>query len=126
MHKATELFEQAVAILEDLSNRPDQAKTLYLLGRCLSRHGQHDRALDCCGGISSGCADTLQDAETWLRTGLDLTRMYTQMQLACVVFLKGEIDEAVEMLSKHLQGWVDDGRHCALGACRCEGRTLRC
>ena len=33
--------------------------------------------------------------------------MDLQMHLACVVMLKGDEDEAVELLSQHLQGWVD-------------------
>ena len=73
--------------------------------------------------MSAASADTLQEAETWLRTALDLAvtkgwfkfRMDAQMHLACVVMMKGDEDEAVELLSQHLQGWVDDvgRRKCA-------------
>ena len=65
----------------------------------------------------------MQDAETWLRTALDMAvklgwinfRMDAQMHLACVAMMKGDEDEAVELLSQHLTGWVDDvgRRKCA-------------
>ena len=49
--------------------------------------------------------DTLRDAETWLRTALDLAvqqkvtkfRMEVQIHLACVATLKGDENEAVEL-----------------------------
>ena len=43
-------------------------------------------------------------------------RMDAQMHLAYVAVLKGDEDEAVELLSQHLQGWVDD-----VGPRRCAG-----
>ena len=57
-------------------------------------------------------ADTLQEAETWLRTALDLAvkqgsvnyRMDAEMHLAYVAMMKGDEDEAVELLSQHLHG----------------------
>ena len=69
-------------------------------------------------------ADTLQEAETWLLTALDLAekleaglvRMDAQMHLAYVAMMKGDEDEAVELLTQHLQGWVDD-----FGSQRCAG-----
>ena len=58
-----------------------------------------------------------------LRTALDKAvkqkwhsfRMDAQMHLAYVAMLKGDEDEAVELLSQHLQGWMDDvgPRWCA-------------
>ena len=146
-----------------------QARTRWNLGVCLSRHGQHDRAVAClmhawnnvqengdevdqaraalqlgvalwararaehhqaapdatsCGDVSAASADTVQEAETWLRTALDMAfksgvvifRMDAQMHLAYVVMMKGNEDEAVERLSQHLQGWVDD-----VGSHRCAG-----
>ena len=83
-------------------------------------------------------ADTLQQAETWLQTTLDMAvklgwinfRMDAQMHLAYVAMLKGDEDEAVELLSQHLQGWVDDvGRHRCAGCWQVRGQDapmLRC
>ena len=80
----------------------------------------------------------MQDAETWLQTALDMAvqigwfdfRMDAQMHLAYVAMLKGDEDEAVELLSLHLQGWVDDfGRHTCAGCGRVRGEDapmLRC
>ena len=53
-------------------------------------------------------ADTLQEAETWLRTALDLAvklralafRLQAQMHLAYVAMMKGDEDKAVELLSQ--------------------------
>ena len=45
-----------------------------------------------------------------------MTRMDAQMHLACVVMMKGDEDGAVELLSQHLQGWLDD-----VGSHRCAG-----
>ena len=77
-----------------------------------------------CDGVSAASADTLQEAETWLRTALDLAvklrapnlRMDAQVHLACVAMMKGDEDEAVELLSQHLQEWVDH-----FGSHRCAG-----
>ena len=72
--------------------------------------------------VSAASADTLQEAETWLRTALDMAvrlgdfnwRMGAQMHLAYVAMMKGDEDEAVERLSQHLQGWLDRGpQRCA-------------
>ena len=38
------------------------------------------------------------------------------MHLACVAMMKGDEDEAVELMSQHLQGWVD-----YVGPHRCAG-----
>ena len=38
-------------------------------------------------------------------------KMSAQINLACVVFLKGEEDKAVMLLSQHLQDWVDAASH---------------
>ena len=157
-----------MAIDEELGDKRGQAITCRNLGVCLSRHGQHDKAVAClkracagfqhlndekdvanssfqlgqalwararaehhqaapdatsCGGVSAVSADTLQEAETWLRTALDLAvtqgwfnyRMDAEMHLAHVAMMKGDEDEAVELLSQHLQGWLDNfgPRYCA-------------
>ena len=52
------------------------------------------------------------------------------MHLAYVAMLKGDEDEAVELLSLHLQRWVDDvGRHTCAGCGQVRGEDapmLRC
>jgi hypothetical protein len=156
-------------MMKRLGNRARMKGTCIDLGACLSRHGQHDRAVECLkhawadfqeldgevnlftaalqlgkalwararaehhqaapdttssGGVSAASADTLQEAETWLRTALDLAvklrapnlRMDAQVHLACVAMMKGDEDEAVELLSQHLQEWVDH-----FGSHRCAG-----
>ena len=52
------------------------------------------------------------------------------MHLAYVAMLKGDEDEAVELLSQHLRGWLDDvGRHKCAGCFQVRGEDapmLRC
>ena len=44
------------------------------------------------------------------------------MHLAYVAMMKGDEDEAVELLSQHLQGWLDDfGRHRCAGCLQVRG-----
>ena len=66
----------------------------------------------------------------WLRTALDLAvrpgwfpyRMDAEMHLAYVAMMKGDEDEAVELLSQHLQGWLDDfGSHRCAGCLQVRG-----
>ena len=95
-----------------------------LWARARAEHHQAAPDTTSSGGVSAASADTLQEAETWLRTALDLAvtlgsinlRMEAQVHLACVVMMKGDEDGAVELLSQHLQGWVDD-----VGPHRCAG-----
>ena len=73
-----------------------------------------------------------------VKSGFVNFMMDAQMHLACVVMMKGDEDEALELLSQHLQGWVDDvgRRYCAgCGQMRgedapmlsCDGcRVVRC
>ena len=49
-------------------------------------------------------------------------RMETQMHLACVAMMKGDEDEALKLLSQHLQGWVDHvGPHRCAGCLQVRG-----
>ena len=83
-----------------------------------ARAERHHDAPDAtsCGDVSTVSADTLQEAETWLLTALDLAekleaglvRMDAQMHLAYVAMMKGDEYEAVELLPQHLQEWADD------------------
>ena len=70
----------------------------------------------------------------WLRTALEQVmlrgntrgsckfRMEVQINLARVATLKVDEDEAVELLSQHLQGWVDDfGSHRCAGCLQVRG-----
>ena len=105
-------------------NRCVQPVREALWARARAEHHQAAPDATSCGGVSAASADTLQEAETWLRTALDLAvktravtiRMDAQMHLAYVAMMKGDEDEAVELLSQHLQGWVDD-----VGSQRCAG-----
>ena len=109
-----------------------------LWARARAEHHQNAPDPTSCGEISAACADTLQEAETWLRTALDLgvspildmsslpmqscsVKMSAQINLACVVFLKGEEDKAVMLLSQHLQDWVDVGSHGCAGCFQVRG-----
>ena len=74
------------------------------------------------GGISASDADTLQDAETWLKTALELAnkhavaniRMDASMRLACLAFFMGNEDQAVDLLSGYLRFWTLKGPdYCA-------------
>ena len=47
--------------------------------------------------------------------------MGAQMHLAYVAMMKGDEDEAVELLSQHLQGWVDFGSHRCAGCLQVRG-----
>ena len=94
------------------------------MARARGEHHQAAPDATSCGGASAESADTLQEAETWLRTALDLVvtqerfsfkNMDAQMHLACVAMMKGDEDEAVELLSRHLHGWVD------VAPCMCAG-----
>ena len=127
--RAVVCLKKAWAVDQELGDALDQTPTAFLLGEALwaqARAEHHQAAPDAtgCGGISDAGSDTLQEAETWLRTALDLAvkqgtvnfRMDGQMHLACVAMFKGNEDEAVELLSQHLQGWVDD-----VGPKRCAG-----
>ena len=49
-------------------------------------------------------------------------RMGAQMHLACVVMMKGDEHEAVELLAQHLQGWLNDfGPRCCAGCLQVRG-----
>ena len=43
-----------------------------------------------------------------MKHGIFNFRIEAQVHLACVAMFKGSEDEAVELLSQHLQGWLDD------------------
>ena len=89
-------------------------EALWLQARAEHRQAAPDASSS--GAVRVPCPDTLHDAEKSLRTALDLAvqrgcynwRMDTQMHLACVAMVKGDEDEAVELLLQYLQGWVDD------------------
>ena len=51
-----------------------------------------------------------------MKHGILNFRMDAEMHLACLTLSKGDEDEAVELLSQHLQGWVHD-----IGFDRCAG-----
>jgi tetratricopeptide (TPR) repeat protein len=149
--RAVACLKHTWAVYQELSDEMDQLRAANALGEALwarARAEHHQAAPDATssGDVSAAAADTLQEAETWLRTALDLAvklgsfnvRMSAQMHLAYVAMLKGDEDEAVELLSQHLQGWLDDvgPRRCAgcgqvrgedAPMLRCDGcRVARC
>ena len=73
---------------------------------------------------TAACADTQESAESWLFLALDLAEqkdhlyfmMDAQMNLACVAMMKGNGDKAVELLSQHLQDWIEN---CGPQVCKC-------
>ena len=73
------------------------------------------------GGILTSDVDTLQDAEQWLKTSLELAQheasniaMDATVHLARVAFLMGNEDQAVDLLSGYLRWWTLEGPdHCA-------------
>ena len=89
------------------------------------RHAAADAAN--CSGVSAAqtCADTLQEAEAWLRKGRALAvkhecalfLMHAQRHLASVTMLQGNEDEAVAMLWQHLQGWTITLGHAQCHCC---------
>jgi hypothetical protein len=127
--RAVACLKHAWAVYQELGDEGNQLRAANALGEALwarARAEHHQAAPDAAssGGVSAAAADTLQDAETWLRTTLDMAvqngwlnvRMDAQMHLAYVAMLKGDEDEAVELLSLHLQGWMHD-----VGPRRCAG-----
>ena len=52
-----------------------------------------------------------------MKQGFVNYRMDAEMHLACVAMFKGNEDEAVELLSQHLQGWLDDIGHKRCAGC---------
>ena len=109
-----------------------------LWARARAEHHQAAPDPTSSGGVSAAAADTLQDAETWLWAALALAVKLewfnfiigAQMHLAYVAMLKGDEDKAVELLSQHLQGWLDDfGGHTCAGCGQVRGEDapmLRC
>ena len=134
------LSQARLGVYQKLGDEMDQVRAASTLGEALwarARAEHHQAASnatsDC--SVSATGADTLQDAGTWLRTAHDLAvklrlfnfRMDAQMHLAYVAMLKGDEDEAVELLSQHcMGGWTTSVLAGAQGACRCGGRTHRC
>jgi tetratricopeptide (TPR) repeat protein len=127
--RAVACLKKAWAVFQQLGDAEGQTIAANYLGEALwaqARAEHHQAAPDAtsCGGICAAGSETLQEAETWLRTALDLAvkrgavsvRMHAQMHLACVAMSKGNEDEAVELLSQHLQGWLD-----SIGPHRCAG-----
>jgi tetratricopeptide (TPR) repeat protein len=131
--KAVAYLKQAWADSQEHGDEVGQARAALKLGVALwarARAERHQAAPDAtsCGGVTAASADTLQEAETWLRTALDLGmntvnfRMDAQIHLAYVVMMKGDEDEAVELLVQHLTGWLFDfGSHRCAGCAQMRG-----
>ena len=74
--KAVACLKQPWAVFQQQNDQMDQLRAANALGEALwarARAEHHQAAPDAAssGGVSAAAADTLQDAETWLRTALD-------------------------------------------------------
>ena len=105
--RAVACLKRACADIQHLNDEMDLAFAALRLGVALwtrARAEHHQAAPDATsrGGVSAASADTLQEAETWLRTALDMAdklgclnyRMDAQIHLAYVVMMNGDEDEA--------------------------------
>ena len=133
--RAVACLKHAWADIQHFNDEMDLANSSLHLGQVLwarARAEHHQAAPDATSssGVSAVSADTLQEAETWLRTALDLAdklgwlrcRMYAQIHLAYVVIMKGDEDEALELLCQHLKVWLDDfGSHSCAGCFQVRG-----
>ena len=133
-NRAVNCLEHAWDVSQEHGDESDQARAALHLGEALwvrarAQHHQAPSDTTSCDGVSAASADTLQKAETWLGTALDLavkTRSLTfqldaLMHLAYVAMMKGDEDEAVELLSLYLQGWVDKGPTICAGCFQVRG-----
>ena len=116
-------LKQSWAFSKQEDDRCGMTKAAMYVGEALwlqARAERHQAAPDASssGAVWVAGPDTLHDAEKWLRTAMDLAvefhegcynwRMDVQMHLACVAMMKGDENEAVELLLQYLQGWLDD------------------
>ena len=149
--RAVSCLKRSWAMYQELGDEVAQALAAQGLGIALwtrARDEHHQAAPDAtsCGGASAASADTLQQAETWLRTALDMAvtlgqfniTMEAQMHLAYVVMMKGDEGGAAQLLSQHLTGWLVDLRSHKCAGCEqvrgedapmlsCDGcRVVRC
>ena len=122
--RAVACLKQAWGISEELGDVVEQARAAKDLGGALWAKAREELQLaapDATHGggrgysTSAAGADALHDAETWLRAALDLAvehghgsfRMDTLIYLACVVFVKGDEEEALDLLWGYLRDWVE-------------------
>ena len=135
--RAVACLKQGWAISQELGDALQQTRRAKHLAEALwaqARAEHHQAALDAtsCDGIPDAGSETLQEAETWLRTARDLAvkhgfvnvRMDAQMHLACLTLFKGNEEEAVELLSQHLQGWLDGGPKRCTGCGQTRGEDV--
>ena len=125
--KAVACMKQAWDVAMEEDNASLKASSSVLLGKGLwlqVRDGDLEAGPDAADheDCPTERADTMQEAETWLRTALDLatehnflsSRQTAQMDLAFLTFVQGKEGVAVDLVTQHLQGFVDMGRNrCA-------------
>ena len=125
--RAVACLKQAWAVFEESGDVIFQSRLALALGetlwaKALSEHHQA-AAIEKISVAAAACTETLQDAEMWLSKALDLAHHFAlyhfardaQMHLACLTFLKGDKDKAVQLLSQHLLGWMALGRMVCAG-----------
>ena len=105
--RAVACLKQAWAGFQELGDAGSKPLAAWVLGEALwaqaraEHHQAAPHATTSCCSVSVTATDTLRDAETWLRTAIDLAvqqkvtnfRMEVQIHLACVATLKGDENE---------------------------------
>ena len=129
-NRAVNCLRRAWAVSEEIKEnvkiQPVSAQIAMVLGQARwaqARAGHLAVSSDAtsAGGISTSDADTLQDAERWLKTALELAKhaatnveMDATVHLACFAFFMGNEDQAVDLLAGYLRFWTLKGPHyCA-------------
>ena len=129
-NRAVNCLRRAWAVSEEIKEnvkiQPVSAQIAMVLGQARwaqARAGHLEVPSDAtsAGGISTSDADTLQDAERWLKTALELAKhaatnveMDATVHLACFAFFMGNEDQAVDLLAGYLRFWTLMGpHHCA-------------
>ena len=129
-NRAVNCLRRAWAVSEEIKEnvkiQPVSAQIAMVLGQARwaqARAGHLAVSSDAtsAGGISTSDADTLQDAERWLKTALELAKhaatnveMDATVHLACFAFFMGNEDQAVDLLAGYLRFWTLMGpHHCA-------------
>jgi len=139
------LHHQSCAILLQQGNEQGQMRAALRLGAAMMARvpvEHHKTGLDPSSQSSSPSTQSTQSlaeqtsllisAEKWLRIALFLADKLAlnflrdaQMYLACLTFFKGEEQEALELVAKHLQGWMFLGRNNFVGCRQIRGEDTR-
>ena len=128
--RAVSCLRRAWAVSQELDDDANMQHVSAAIAMCLGQarwaqaragHSQVPSDAIGAGGISTSDVDTLQDAERWLKTAVELAKhaatnieMDATVHLACFAFFMGNEDRAVDLLSGYLRWWTLKGPdHCA-------------